>query len=152
MRLGEPGLSYRAGGFILHPIFLGLVLVGAALWLGLFFAFGTAQGVTGAVVAVVLVVLGLSLVVFVGMFVFLDVTFAVIARAVSRAEQHKRDSRTRGTGDAWVFYYGFGMAALFAVPGVFAFGYMAGGAVWGLYAVAATVCFLAVSAALHARR
>jgi hypothetical protein len=84
--------------------------------------------------------------------VWLDVTFTVVTRMVNRTERYKRDSRARVRGDAWAFYYVYGSAAVFAVPGVFVFGYMAGGVIWGAYAAAVTACFLAVSAGFHARR
>ena len=152
MRRGLRGSSYRAGSFILHPVYVGIVLVGVALWLGLFFALGPSDSAAGIVVALVLVVLGLGLVSLVLLVVWLDVTFTVITRVVERTERQQQEWRACGRGDAWGFFYGAGSAALLALPGVFAFGYMAGGLPWAIYAAAATTCFLALSAALHARR
>ena len=77
------GSSYRAGSFIIQPVFLGIVLAGVAVWLGLSFAFGSSQSAAGIVAAVALFVLGVALVTLVLLFVFFDAAFTLVEAAGS---------------------------------------------------------------------
>ena len=58
----------------------------------------------------------------------------------------------RNKGDARWYYTVWAAATALSLPFAFAFGYMAGGAIWGLYTMVMTACFMTVGALLYARR
>jgi hypothetical protein len=140
-------MAYRPGGFILHPGVLAVVLIAVPVWLGLFFAGESTHGVVGIVVAVLLVVLGLWL----GYFVSLAVTFEAIGvtmwlsdRTERKRRRHRR-RRARGTADLRYLYLASAPVLLAALLLGFGFGYLAGGAFWGLYMAVATAGVIAAS-------
>jgi 4-hydroxybenzoate polyprenyltransferase len=132
---------YRPGGFIVHPGVVAVVLVGVAVWLGLFFVGESTHGFVGVVVAVLLVVLGLWL----GWFVFLVIVVEAIGVAIWEVDRDRRNRRrsprVRARRAQEVKYFWlvlFAPALLAAVVLGFGFGYLAGGVSWGLYMAVAT--------------
>jgi hypothetical protein len=147
------GSPYRPGGFILHPVVLAVVLVGVPVWLGLFFAGESTHGGVGLAVAVVLGVLGLWL----GYFVVMVMTVEAVGLTMwlfDRTERERRrfSRRARGSADLRYRYLISAPALLVALLLGFGFGYLAGGAFWGLYAAALTVGVFAISGYLVWRR
>ena len=147
------GSPYRPGGFILHPIFLAVVLVGVAVWLGLFVVGESTHGGVAIVVAVGLVGLGLWL----GYFVFMVMTAEALGLTMwllDRTERERRrlSRRVRGSADIRYLYLASAPVLLAALLLGFGFGYLAGGAFWGFYTAVLTVGFIAVSEYLVWRR
>jgi uncharacterized membrane protein len=150
---GRQGSPYRPGGFILHPVALAVVLVGVPVWLGLFWLGESTHGIVGIVVAVLLVALGLWL----GYFVFMVMTVEAIGLTLWLIDRTERERRHRSRGarssaDLRYLYLVSTPVLLAAVLLGFGFGYLAGGAFWGLYAAALTVGAIAVSEYLVWRR
>jgi hypothetical protein len=141
---------------MLHPGVLAVVLVGVPVWLGLFFAGKSTHGIVGVVVAVALVILGLWL----GYFVFLAMTFEAIGLTIwltDRAERKKRKRHRFHRGphkraDLQYLYLPSAPVLLAALLLGFGFGYLGGGVLWGLYAAALTVGFIAAGEYLAWRR
>jgi hypothetical protein len=143
---GRRSTPYRPGGFILHPGVVAVVVIGVPVWLGLFFAGESTHGVAGIVVAVLLVVLGL----WVAYFVFLAMTLEAIGLTIwlsgrtERRRRRDRRGRAHGTADLRYLYLASTPVLLAALLLGFGFGYLAGGAFWGLYMAVATAGLIAV--------
>ena len=153
MRRRQKESRYRPGGFLLHPIVLAVVLAGVAVWLGVFFGFGSTHGMVGTVAAVALIILGLYL----GFFVFMAMTAEAVGMTIwliDRTGQTKRRLPHRGRGSAELGYLYLLSAPTLVVALLlgFGFGYLAGGAFWGLYAGVLTLGAVALSEYLVARR
>lgn len=133
---------YRPGGFILHPGFVAVVLIGVPVWLGLFFVGESTRGVVAVVVAVLLVVLGLWL----GWFFFLWTVVEAIGMTLWRYDRDERKRRRDRRGrprttvkTRYIYFVVFAPALLAAVILGFGFGYLAGGVFWGIYTAVATL-------------
>jgi hypothetical protein len=134
--------SYRPGGFILHPGVVAVVLVGVAVWLGLFFLGESTHGVVGVVIAVLLVVLGLWL----GWFFLMVIVLEGVGMTLRQFDRDWRKGRRspRGGAAGWhetkyLWLAVFVPALLAALVIGFAYGYLAGGVFWGLYSAVAAV-------------
>jgi hypothetical protein len=147
---------YRPGGFILHPVFLAVMLVGVAVWLGLFFVGESSHGVVGVVVAVLLVVLGLPLGLFLVWMVFfeaLGMTIWSMDRDEEKRRRHPRGHRPSKGASGLYIYLLFGVPPfLITLVLGFAFGYQAGGVFWGVYMAVASTAFVAYAEYLVWRR
>jgi uncharacterized membrane protein len=133
---------------------VSVVLVGVALWLGLFFGLGSRHGIVGIVVAVVLVALGLWL----GYFVFMAMVVEAVGMTIwltdrsERKGRHRRPRHARGTADLRYLYLLSAPVMVVALVLGFGFGYLAGGVFWGIYGAVATVGVVVVSEFMVARR
>ena len=137
---------YRPGGFVLHPGFLAAVLIGVAVWLGLFFAGESTNGVVGVVVAVLLVVLGLWLGWFVLLTAFVEaigLTFWRFDRDERRRRQDPRGRPRTTVETRYIYFVVFAPALLAALILGFGFGYLVGGVFWGIYMAVATAACVA---------
>jgi hypothetical protein len=148
MRRGRES-PYRPGGFIFHPIVLGVVLVGVPVWLGLYFVGESSHGVVGVVVAVVVAVVLVVLGLWLGYFVLMAMTVEAVGLTiwlVGRTEREKRHRSRSGRHAADLGYLCLASAPvlLAALLLGFGFGYLGGGVVWGLYTAVLTVGVIAV--------
>ena len=152
MGRGRQASEYRPGGFILHPIVLAVMLVGVAVWLGVFFALGSRHATLGIVVVVVLVILGLWL----GYFLFMVLTVETLGLTMWLVDHnwHEKRARRKGGDTSYLRYLYLVSAPVMLVALVLGFGlgYLAGGVFWGFYTAAVTVGVIAVSEFLVARR
>lgn len=126
---------------MLHPGVVAVVLVGVAVWLGLFLFGESTHGVVGVLVAVLLVALGLWL----GWLFFLVIVVEMVGMVFWEVDRdwrnRRRSPRERGRTGREVKYFWlvlFVPALLAAVVLGFGFGYLAGGVFWGLYMAVAT--------------
>ena len=147
--------AYRPGGFILHPGFVAVVLIGVPVWLVLFFVGESARGVVAVVVAVLLVVLGLWL----GWFFFLWTVVEAIGMTLWRYDRDERKRRRDPGGrprttvkTRYIYFVVFAPALLAAVILGFGFGYLAGGPFWGIYTAVATLACVAYVVFRRTRR
>jgi hypothetical protein len=128
------------------------VLVGVAVWLGLFFVGESTHGAVGVVVAVVLVVLGMWL----GYFVYMALTMEAVGATIWLIRRdgrgRRRSEAAHDVGDLRYLCLVSAPALLAALLLGFGFGYLGGGALWGLYTAVVTVGFILLGEFLAWRR